>query len=300
MNPAPHALPCSFFSSAITCFSLGLALLAGAAGAAGAAREGAARGQPRENSLGQKFVPVPGTSVLFCIWETRVQDFEAFVQATGYNAEAGMHSRFGAELTWKPKGDTWRAPGFAQSPLHPVCGVNWEDAKAFCLWLTAKERKEGKLAANQEYRLPTDSEWSLAVGLPPEGLGSPKDKNAQVPDVYPWGTQYPPPARAGNFASEGDDVGWQIDGYADGAQRTAQVGSYTPNALGIYDLSGNLWEWCEDAFEPGSVARVLRGASWINDGPWNLLSSNRGHGTSTARQDGRGFRCVLATGVSSL
>ena len=100
-------------------------------------------GEPWENSLGMKFVPVPGANVLFCIWETRVQDFEAFVKATSHNA-----------------GEGWRAPGvasrgfnidqdavFSQTPLHPVTSVSWNDAVAFCRWLTEKERAEGKLSA---------------------------------------------------------------------------------------------------------------------------------------------------------
>jgi hypothetical protein len=95
-------------------------------------------GQPHENTLGMKFVPVPGTAVLFSIWETRVQDFDAFVRETGHDATQGMYSDRGNG--WKQQGDTWRSPGFPQGPTHPVVGVNQADAKAFCEWLTKEER----------------------------------------------------------------------------------------------------------------------------------------------------------------
>ena len=122
-------------------------------------------GEPWVNSLGMKFVPVPGTNVLFYIWETRVQDFEAFVKATSHNAGEA----------WRAPGDTGQSyvAGFSQTTLHPVVNVRWNDAEAFCRWLTEKERAEGNLSAGQEFRLPTDAEWSQAVGLPAE-LGQPR------------------------------------------------------------------------------------------------------------------------------
>src|SRR5262245_53660861 len=116
---------------------------------------GSKHGEPWENSLGMKFVPVPGANVLFCIWETRVRDFEAFVKATGHHAGEGWRD---------PAAVQSYAAGFSQTPLHPVVNVSWNDAVAFCRWLTEKER--GKLSAGQEFRLPTDAEWSQAVGLP--------------------------------------------------------------------------------------------------------------------------------------
>src|SRR5688572_29368710 len=74
-------------------------------------------GEPWQNSLGMKFVPVPGTNVLFCIWETRVQDFEAFVKATSHNAGEGWRDPAAAATDY--------AAGFSQTPLHPVVNVSW-------------------------------------------------------------------------------------------------------------------------------------------------------------------------------
>jgi formylglycine-generating enzyme required for sulfatase activity len=100
------------------------------------------------NTLGMPFVPVPGTDVQFCIWETRVKDYAAYAAA---NAE----TVFGR----------WKSPGIQQEDTHPVVKVNWNDANAFCAWLTKKELAAGKIKAGQKYRLPTDAEWSVAVGL---------------------------------------------------------------------------------------------------------------------------------------
>lgn len=252
-------------------------------------------GEPWENSLGMKFVPVPGTSVLFCIWETRVQDFEAFVKATGHNA-----------------GEGWRAPDsvprgfnidpdavFSQTPLHPVTHVSWNDAEAFCRWLTEKEGAEGKLLAGQEFRLPTDAEWSQAVGLPAESGATPEDKDRKIDDFYPWGAAFPPPKGSGNYSGEGDGWPVKIDGYTDGARFTARVGSYTANRLGIHDLGGNLWEWCSDWFNAEREARVIRGVSFLQGARGILESSSRSGKPPGVREFNGGFRCVVTVGASS-
>ena len=123
----------------------------------------ATKDDPWVNSLGMKFVPVAGTQVLFSVWDTRVQDFETFVKSTDYDATGGMYSL--GKDGYKQRGATWKEPGFSQGPNHPVVGVSWDDAKEFCKWLTKRERSAGDLPEDREYRLPTDEEWSAAVGL---------------------------------------------------------------------------------------------------------------------------------------
>ncbi len=263
----------------------------------------ATRQSPWTNSLGMPFVPVPGVEALFCIWDVRVQDFEAFFKVTDYDATAGMYSV--GKDGWKQRGNTWRNPGFSQGPNHPVCGVSWEDAKAFCRWLTERERSEGKLSDGQAYRLPRDGEWSAAVGLPEEGGGTPREKSGKIKDVYPWGTQWPPPAGAGNYAGEeARDDSWPdnwpvITGYRDSYARTSPVGSFRANRFGLYDMGGNLWQWCEDWCDGEQKYRVLRGASWNYYVPETLLSSFRYNYTPDPRYSYIGFRVVLVVGSSA-
>jgi formylglycine-generating enzyme required for sulfatase activity len=177
--------------------------------------------------------------------------------------------------------------------------VSWEDARAFCQWLTKKERQSGLLAAAQSYRLPRDWEWSVAVGLNEARGGTPKDKDCKIEGVYPWGTQWPPPQGVGNYAGgEAKDGNWASnwlvnDGYNDGYARTSPAGSFKANRHGLYDLAGNVWEWCEDFYDGQSGARVLRGGSWYLYGPRFLLSSSRYNRVPTLRSVNFGFRCVV-------
>lgn len=231
--------------------------------------------QALSNSLGMRFAPVG--KVFFCIWLTRVQDFAAFAKATGF------------------QGTTWQNPGFQQAPDHPVVNVSWYDANQFCLWLTEKEHQEGILDPAQTYRLPTDLEWSNAVGLPPESGHTPESRDMDVPDVYPWGTQWPPPAGAGNYTGEetGSDVA--IKGYNDGFAWTSPVGSFNANKFGLYDMGGNVWEWCEDWWNSEQKSKVLRGGSWYNGAlRLSLLSSCRIHAAADQGTDNYGFRVVIA------
>ena len=234
--------------------------------------------RPWENSLGMKFVPV--ARVYFCIWNTRLQDFEQFVGRSGYQVP-----------------DKWREPGFKQGPDHPVVNVTWEDAMAFCTWLTTHERGLGVLPARVSYRLPTDLEWSTAVGLGNEPGNTPEQKKGKI-KVYPWGLGWPPPAGAGNYCGEetkGGRSSWPvIAGYNDGYARTSPVGAFPPNRYGLHDMGGNVWQWCEDWHNASRFRRVLRGASWLNEHPDDLLLSNRRDDSPSSRRDNYGFRCVLS------
>lgn len=228
-----------------------------------------------ENSLGMKFVPVG--DVDFCVWQTRVKDFEVFAKAVNLKSSA------------------WKGPGFKQGPDHPVVNVTWVEAVAFCKWLTDQERKDGVLPAHQFYRLPTDSEWSKAVGLPEESGKTPEARDMGVSDVYPWGNQWPPPPKAGNYTGEetGSDVA--IKGYDDGYPWTSPAGSFPSNKFGLYDMGGNVWQWCMDAWNNDSKAKVLRGASWYNGAlKLSLLSSCRVHASPDSSTDNYGFRIVRA------
>ena len=244
-----------------------------------AEKKGAGAQAGFENSLGMKFAAVETT--LFSIWQTRVKDFEAFAKATGL------------------KSTLWKDPGFRQGPDHPVVNVTWREATAFCKWLTVKEQKEGLITANQEYRLPTDLEWSKAAGLPEETGKTPEARDMGVPDVYPWGTAWPPPPNSGNYTGEetGSDVA--IKGYDDGFAWTAPVGSFPPNKFGLFDMGGNVWQWCMDSWNGEGKAKVLRGGSWYNGAlKLSLLSSCRVHAAPDSSTDNYGFRCVIASAES--
>lgn len=252
--------------------------------------------QPWENSLGMKFVPVADTKVLFSIWETRVQDFAAFISATQYDATKGMLSV--RDDGWRAHGDTWQSPGYQQTPQHPVCGVNWEDARAFCAWLTEAEQAAGRIGPNQMYRLPTDEEWSAAIGLPREHGATPKERNGKAGEVYWWGTAFPPPKGVGNFSDEtakhGRHPDWNIIvGYDDGYEDAAPAGTFAATKEGLYDLTGNAWEWCEDFFDGKAGTKVLRGGAYSRLGAHHLEASFRLDVAPQRRRADFGFRCVL-------
>jgi formylglycine-generating enzyme required for sulfatase activity len=220
-------------------------------------------GKPWTNSLGVKFVPAGTDGVLFSVWDVRVKDYAVFVKEIGHD--------------W-PKAD------FTQTENDPAVMVSWDDAHAFCDWLTKKEQAEGRLASNQKYRLPTDAEWSKAVGLKESSGGTPVDKDGKITGVYPWGTQWPPPRGAGNY-----NESLTHDGYAN----ASPVGSFAANSYGLYDMGGNVVQWCEDKYDNEHDYRVLRGASWgLVDPAW-LLSSCRFYLVPGDRDDYHGFRVVV-------
>lgn len=238
-------------------------------------------GKAWENSMSMRFVPL-GEDLMVSIWETRVRDYAAFEKASGY-----------------PRA---REPDFPQSPDHPVVNVSRDDAQAFCAWLTKTERAALRIGEKHVYRLPTDLEWSLMVGLQEEEGISPGWRDARKPRTFPWGTTWPPDKVVGNFAdiatadTAAAPVERTIANYNDGFPYTSPVGSFPPNSLGIYDLSGNAQEWVEDEYSKlgKNLLGVLRGGSWNSFQAENLLAGSR-NGQSPSFQDSiYGFRVVLS------
>ncbi len=249
----------------------------------------ATKDRPFVNTLGMKFVPVPitggptgGQRVLFSVWETRLQDYEVFATETG--------------LKWEK----------TKEPLLPVGELRWDDAQAFCTWLTERERKAGKLAANEIYRLPTDHEWSCAVGIgeQEDAAKLPREKSGKIPETYPWGSAWPPPAGAGNYggkemepalaAGKYDWVKKVLSDYRDAFVERAPVGSLAANSFGLYDLGGNLHEWCESCYDSAQQNRTLRGGSWDNGRRGDLTSAQRWSADLNAHWPTAGFRVVLS------
>jgi eukaryotic-like serine/threonine-protein kinase len=243
--------------------------------------EGVVFGRPWENGIKMRFMPV-GRELMASIWETRVSDYALFVTETGHpNPPA--------------------AP-FTQEPDHPVINVSRDDARAFCQWLTRRERKDERITRSHEYRLPTDLEWSLMAGLIEEEGISPGWRFARKQAVFPWGTSWPNSEKVGNFAdvaaarSPGVTAGRTIAGYDDGFAYTAPVGSFPPNELGLFDLGGNAQEWVEDEYSKlgTNVLGVLRGGGWNTYQIEQLYIGARNAVPPDYRDAFYGFRVVLA------
>lgn len=213
---------------------------------------------PFTNSLGMRFVVVPGAKVLFSVWDTRVQDYQTFAAET--------------RRDWpKPK---WKTPGFQQDPTHPAVMVSWYDAQTFCAWLTQKDRQDGQFGSGISYRLPTDVEWSAA--------------GCDGDNLFPWGNQWPPPWNAGNYNQK-----LSIDGYP----HTSPVGSFSPNKNGLYDMGGNVAQWCDILRDPRGdrpIDRPVRGGAWTSLEPFSMVCSFSPHSVTAARTEAFGFRVVLA------
>ena len=244
-----------------------------------------ATGNGFTNSLGMKFVPVKGTDVLFCIHETRRQDYAAFAADTP-----------SLDSAWKKANRNGIPVGDKDD--HPVVAVNWDEAHKFCEWLS---KKEGKT-----YRLPTDEEWSMAVGIGRLESrlkeSTPDSLRFGVKDQYPWGGSFPPKSKdkAGNYKDAAHAKAFKtkpvFEDYDDGFATTAPVMTFKPNKLGIYDLGGNVDEWVEDWWNTSQKERTTRGMNWLYGADkmeQDTLSSFRGHCAPDKHEIVIGFRVVL-------
>ncbi|MFH0821683.1 MAG: SUMF1/EgtB/PvdO family nonheme iron enzyme [Pseudomonadota bacterium] len=178
-------------------------------------------------------------------YEVTVGQFRKFVETADYRAESEADGTggYGYDATYDPattkRGDafegrdprySWRNPGFPQTDDHPVVNITWNDAAAMAEWLS---RVEGK-----RYRLPTEAEWDYACRAGTKtryyGGNSPSTLSAIANTFDASAAPYRP--RWKDFALVGDD----------GAAFTAPVGRFSPNAFGLYDMLGNVWEWVSD------------------------------------------------------
>jgi formylglycine-generating enzyme required for sulfatase activity len=147
---------------------------------------------------------------------------------------------------------SWFCKANRGGPRHPVEQVTWHEAAEFCHRLCELPEE---LSARRSYRLPTEAEWEYACRA---GASTP----------FSWGASAS--STSANFNG--------LFPYGDGARgpyrrRTTAVGRYEPNRWGLYDLHGNVWEWCSDGYLDGDPVveekgrdRVVRGGSWFNEG----------------------------------
>jgi formylglycine-generating enzyme required for sulfatase activity len=235
------------------------------------------------------------------VYEVTVGQFRQFVEDADYQTEPERDGEGGwgwnqAKQQFEDRSlkYTWRNPGFLQTDSHPVVNVTWNDAVAFCQWLSEVEGKE--------YRLPTEAEWEYACragtttayyhGDDPAGL-------AQVGNVagVPARTTFP-----------GDAAVSPRDGYV----ATLPVGRFRDNEFGLHDMHGNVWEWCADWYDLGYYGRspeenpsgaaygslrVSRGGSW-NIGPRSCRSASRNAFGPGTRSHDLGFRVALGPAPS--
>jgi sulfatase modifying factor 1 len=228
-------------------------------------------------------------------FEVTVNHFAMFVEMSGYRTDAekeGWALLLTTEGGKKVPGANWRNPGFVQDGQEPVVCVSWNDAVAFCRWLSEM--------TGDEYRLPTEAEWEYSARA-----GSQGDNLRNLAEQAWYGDN------AGRNWLDTASI-WQIDEQdcfkiiAENGNRTHPVGKKHPNRWGLYDMHGNAWEWVRDWYgqeyysvSPGTSpqgpssgsSRLFRGGGWATPLPYCGLAE-RSYNWPGYRYDGLGFRVV--------
>jgi len=229
------------------------------------------------------------------VHEVTVGQFRKFVEAENYLTEAERDGKGGGGYDYKtnkffknPK-YSWRNPGFEQDDKHPVVNVSWNDAVAFCKWLSRIEKRD--------YRLPTEAHWEYACRA-----GSSRE--------FTFGDDA---AQLVNFANVADasfktkvPTHLTVQGNDD-SLFTSHCGRYQSNELGLHDMHGNVYEWCSDWLGnyPNSAVvdplgptigthRVLRGGSYCDVGA-HCRSAIRRSAPPEGRDSYIGFRLSLSS-----
>jgi len=227
-------------------------------------------------------------------YEVTNAQYAVFLNEMGKDSEGG--------LVWYDAGDAYARIALLGGSYkvmvgyenHPVEAVSWYGAMAYAAWA-------GK-------RLPTEAEWEKAAR---GGLAGQK---------YPWGNAAPNGTQC-NFADRNFASDWSDKTADDGYQYTAPIGSYPPNGYGLYDMAGNVWEWCLDEWDSDFYAvsaarnplsgaqslrwllnnytgvkslRVLRGGSWVNDARSVRVAFRSYSNPSDTGYNPDGFRCARA------
>ncbi|MCA8989320.1 MAG: formylglycine-generating enzyme family protein [Planctomycetaceae bacterium] len=256
------------------------------------------------------------------IHEVTVHQFRVFCNETGYRTTAEINGEgivgfapiTAAETLQTGKRHLfarrpeflWQSPGFEQTDSHPVVGVSWNDATAFCRWLSQKE--------SVTCRLPTEAEWEYACRAGTEtwfnfgnSFRNEIQRHANIADLT-----------LEKLHPELAMRQWLIDFHVDPEDHfafTAPTGSFEPNRWELYDMHGNVWEWCQDSYRDDSYQgrieadnptidplntksqdelddwQVIRGGSWCN-GPILCRSGTRGFFAAGDASCYIGFRIV--------
>jgi formylglycine-generating enzyme required for sulfatase activity len=197
-------------------------------------------------------------------------EFAAFVTATGHEIREGARVRKDDQWVRDPK-MSWRAPGFVQDESHPVVCINWHDAKAYAAWLSQ--------ITGKPYRLLSEAEREYVT-------------RASTTTPFWWGSSITP-----DQANYDGSVAYQGGGgKGEWRKSTAPIGSFQANPWGLFNVHGNVWEWCEDVWHDNYSGAPVDGAAWLQDGDVSLRVVRGGSWSSNPHQDLRAaYRGWLAS-----